>query len=84
MRRNLLATIAATIGLIGVLPAPAIAAPETSQRITVQNFAFQGNTAFSHDKLKQVVQSWLGHPIGFDDLLKVREAITAHYSKRDM
>jgi hemolysin activation/secretion protein len=81
MRRNLLATIVATIGLIGVLPSPAIAAPETSQRITVQNFVFQGNTAFSHDKLTQVVQSWLGHPIGFDDLLKVREAITAHYLK---
>jgi hemolysin activation/secretion protein len=81
MRRNLLATIAATIGLIGILPAPVFAASEPSQQVTVQNFRFQGNTAFSQNNLRKVVQSWLGHPIGFNELLKVREAITAHYLK---
>jgi hemolysin activation/secretion protein len=81
MLRNILATIVATFGLIWQLPAPAMAAPEPSAQITVQNFAFQGNTVFSSAELKAVIQPWLGHPIGFNDLLNVRKAITAHYLK---
>jgi hemolysin activation/secretion protein len=79
MLRTILATIAATFGLIWSFPVLAIALPKPSEQITVQNFAFQGNTVFSSVELKEIIQPWLGHPIGFNDLLNVREAITAHY-----
>jgi hemolysin activation/secretion protein len=81
MLRNILATIVATFGLVWQFPAPVMATPEPSTQITVQNFAFQGNTVFSSAELKAVIQPWLGHPIGFNDLLNVRKAITAHYLK---
>jgi hemolysin activation/secretion protein len=81
MRRTILAAIAATSGLIGQFSQPGIALPKTVEQITVQNFAFQGNTAFTSAELETVIQRWRGHPIGFNDLLDVREAITAHYLK---
>lgn len=63
------------------LPAPTSPAdlPLSSEKITVQQFVFQGNTAFSDAELAQVTASFTGRPITFTELLAARSAVTNYY-----
>ncbi|MGB3513789.1 MAG: ShlB/FhaC/HecB family hemolysin secretion/activation protein [Microcoleaceae cyanobacterium] len=63
------------------LPAPTSPEdlPQSSEKITVQKFVFQGNTAFSDAELAQVTESFTNRPITFIELLAARSAVTNHY-----
>lgn len=60
------------------------AAPEASPgklpgTITINEFKFEGNTAFSSKELAKVTQRFINHPITFAELLEARSAITQYY-----
>ena len=48
-------------------------------KITVQQFQFEGNTAFGIQELRQVTQGFTGRPITFSELLQARSAVTQLY-----
>ncbi|ACK72867.1 Polypeptide-transport-associated domain protein ShlB-type [Gloeothece citriformis PCC 7424] len=47
--------------------------------ITVRQFNYEGNTAFSDQELDRVTQPYLNRPISFAELLQARTAITQLY-----
>ena len=49
--------------------------------ITVSEFDFQGNTAFSDRELQQAVANFTGKPITFSQLLRVEEIIRNKYTE---
>ena len=55
----------------GLLPTPGT--------ITVEQFRFEGNTAFDSGQLAQVTAPFVGRPISFADLLQARSAVTQLY-----
>ena len=57
-------------------PGAAEGIPET---ITVSEFQFVGNTVFSDEELSQLINSFIGRPLQFIDLIQARSIITEHY-----
>lgn len=55
---------------------------ESSEKITVQAFQFEGNTVFSQEELAAVVQSFTQRSLTFEELLQARSAITQFYVDR--
>ncbi|MGK7930584.1 MAG: ShlB/FhaC/HecB family hemolysin secretion/activation protein [Microcystaceae cyanobacterium] len=53
--------------------------PDIPEKITVKDFSFEGNTAFSEAQLTKVVQDYLNRPLSFAELLEARTAITQYY-----
>ena len=53
--------------------------PDVSITIIVEQFSFEGNTAFSNQQLAEVTQSFLNRPITLAELLQARSAITNLY-----
>jgi hemolysin activation/secretion protein len=79
MLRHIIAIVLGTIvGTFHSLPARS---SELIAKITVQQFEFEGNTAFGEAELDTVVQPWLGRPLGFPQLQAARDAITTHYAQ---
>ena len=64
-------------------PSPPVVEEElptnTSGTITVKQFRFEGNTAFSDETLREITKSYLQRPITFAELLQARSAITQLY-----
>ncbi|MDJ0659586.1 MAG: ShlB/FhaC/HecB family hemolysin secretion/activation protein [Crocosphaera sp.] len=56
--------------------------PNIPGTITVQQFRFEGNTAFDSEELREVIQEFVDRPLSFAELLQVRSAITQHYVDR--
>jgi hemolysin activation/secretion protein len=64
-------------------PAPTPTSPGLSDipgTITVKQFKFIGNTAFSNNELREVVKDFLNKPISFAELLQVEEIIKNKYT----
>lgn len=79
MLRHLIAiSLGAIVGSLCCLPA---LSSEIISEITVQQFEFEGNTAFSDAELAAVVRPWLGRALEFIQLQAVRDAITNHYAQ---
>jgi hemolysin activation/secretion protein len=55
--------------------------PEIPGSITVTKFEFEGNTAFSNQKLIDATADYLNRPITFAELLQVENIITTLYTK---
>ncbi|MCP6760539.1 MAG: ShlB/FhaC/HecB family hemolysin secretion/activation protein [Fischerella sp. CENA71] len=55
--------------------------PGISGTITIQKFDFQGNTAFSNERLSEATKPFLNRPITFAELLQVENIITNLYIK---
>ncbi|MGC9525342.1 MAG: ShlB/FhaC/HecB family hemolysin secretion/activation protein [Limnospira sp.] len=53
--------------------------PEESVTIVVEQFAFEGNTAFDDEELARVTEPFLNRPITFAELLQARSAVTDLY-----
>lgn len=49
--------------------------------VTVSEFNFQGNTAFSEEELQQEIANFTGEPITFSQLLQVEEIIRNKYTE---
>ncbi len=47
--------------------------------ITVKQFQFEGNTAFTDEELAEIIQDYTNRPITFAELLQAEAAITKHY-----
>lgn len=52
-------------------------------QIQVQQFEFEGNTAFSDDELREVIKDYLNIPLSFAQLVEAQEKITAFYIKNN-
>lgn len=52
---------------------------EPSQTLVIERFIFEGNTAFTDEKLAEITQSFLNRPITFSELLQARSAVTDLY-----
>ncbi len=52
---------------------------DTSEQITVNQFEFIGNTAFSDEELAEVTAEFTNRPITFAELLNARTAVTQLY-----
>jgi hemolysin activation/secretion protein len=50
--------------------------------LTVKNFEFIGNTKFSSEKLQLIVKSYLGKTITYQDLQRIRDALTNLYVEK--
>ena len=50
--------------------------------ITIEQFKFIGNTAFSEEELAKEVEEFTGHPITFAELLSARTKITELYTSK--
>ena len=64
-------------------PAPTPTPPGLSEipgTITVREFQFVGNTAFSNEELKEVLKDFTGKPISFAELLQAEEIIKNLYT----
>lgn len=48
-------------------------------KITIQQFKFEGNTAFSDEKLQQLLNAYIGKELTFSELLQTRTIITKYY-----
>ncbi len=48
--------------------------------IRVENFEFEGNTAFSDEELAEVTKAFTGKDLTFAELLQARSAVTKHYT----
>lgn len=55
--------------------------PEIPGSITVTKFEFEGNTAFSNQKLIEATADYINRPITFAELLQVENVITTLYIK---
>ncbi|NWF62533.1 MAG: ShlB/FhaC/HecB family hemolysin secretion/activation protein [Fischerella sp.] len=55
--------------------------PEIPGSITISKFEFEGNTAFSDEKLNAAIANFLNRPIAFSELLQVENVITDLYTK---
>lgn len=53
--------------------------PKIPGTITVKEFEFQGNTAYSDGELQKVTKDFRGQPITFAELLQARTAVTQKY-----
>ena len=53
--------------------------PEVPGEIVVEQFIFEGNTAFSDEELAEVIKSFIGRPLSFGELLGARSAIAELY-----
>lgn len=64
-------------------PSPPVVEEElptnTSGTITVKEFRFEGNTAFTDGELREITNAYLQRPITFAELLQARSAITQLY-----
>jgi hemolysin activation/secretion protein len=62
-------------------PVPATTQPMLSQadRFLVRRFTFSGATAFSNEKLDEIVRPWVGREITLDDLEEARRQVTLLY-----
>ncbi len=59
---------------------PLIAPPlDSTETIIIEQFIFEGNTAFSDQELAEETQSFLNRPITFAELLQARSAVTNLY-----
>ncbi len=61
------------------LPEGEVTFPEVPGTVVVEQFLFEGNTAFSDEKLAEVTAPFRGRSIGFSELLGARSAITELY-----
>lgn len=63
------------------LPAPTDSGEPADEAVTVvvEQFAFEGNTAFSDEELARVTAPFLNRPITFAELLLARSAVTDLY-----
>lgn len=61
-------------------PVPVPDSLEVPGTITVKEFNFLGNTAFSDDELKQALQQLIGRPISFAELLEAESIIKEKYT----
>lgn len=52
---------------------------EDSQTLAIEQFIFEGNTAFTDEELAAVTQPFLNRPITFAELLQARSAVTNLY-----
>jgi hemolysin activation/secretion protein len=53
--------------------------PQNNLRVTVQYFAFRGNSQISNAELEPLLAKYKGHPINFDDLQTATDEITKYY-----
>jgi hemolysin activation/secretion protein len=53
--------------------------PQNNLRVTVQYFAFRGNSQISNAELEPLLAKYKGHPISFDELQAAAEEITKYY-----
>lgn len=63
-------------------PALPPASEDIPDRIVVERFIFEGNTAFGQQELAAVTAPFTGRPITFDELLQARSAVTQLYVDR--
>ncbi|MFB2769096.1 ShlB/FhaC/HecB family hemolysin secretion/activation protein [Pelatocladus sp. BLCC-F211] len=61
------------------LPPESPTLPGTPGTITIQKFDFEGNTAFSNERLSEATKPFLNRPITFAELLQVENIITNLY-----
>ncbi|MBW4508008.1 MAG: ShlB/FhaC/HecB family hemolysin secretion/activation protein [Scytonematopsis contorta HA4267-MV1] len=61
-------------------PVPSQPSVEIPGNITVTKFEFEGNTAFSQEKLRKVTEGFLNRPLSFAELLQVEAVITKLYT----
>lgn len=54
--------------------------PTFAGTITVKEFEFVGNTAFSNEELAEVTQEYTNRPLTFAELLEAEEAVNEFYS----
>lgn len=52
---------------------------EVPGEIVVEEFIFEGNTAFSDEELAELIKSFIGRPLSFSELLGARSAIAELY-----
>lgn len=55
--------------------------PEIPGTVTVTQFEFEGNTAFSDEELSEAVQEFTKKPITFTQLLQIEEVISNKYTE---
>lgn len=62
-------------------PAPPLLEERSTppRRITIAQFEFDGNTAFSDEELAQVTAPFVNRPITFTELLQAEAAVTKYY-----
>ncbi len=60
-------------------PQPPEDSIDRSQTLVVEQFIFEGNTAFSDADLAKITQPFTGRPITFTELLQARSAVTQLY-----
>ncbi|MFE1745008.1 ShlB/FhaC/HecB family hemolysin secretion/activation protein [Coleofasciculus sp. H7-2] len=66
-------------------PPPTTAEPkpgEVPETITVKQFEFEGNTAFSDEELAEATKGFTNRSLGFAEIYEVRSAITKFYRER--
>jgi hemolysin activation/secretion protein len=51
-------------------------------QVTVEYFAFSGNTQFSNAELQALLVKYKGHPVSFDDLQAAANVITEYYRQQ--
>jgi len=54
--------------------------PKIHHTNVIQGFEFIGNTAFSHEELAKLTQSFIGKPINFSEILQIEAIITKFYT----
>lgn len=60
-------------------PEPPDTLPDVSDTLIVEQFVFEGNTAFSDEELAEVTAPFTGRPVTFAELLQARSAVTELY-----
>lgn len=56
-----------------------ISPSESTATITISEFIFEGNTAFSNEELAEAVKEYRDRPLSFSELLQVPDKITQYY-----
>ncbi|NEP39643.1 MAG: ShlB/FhaC/HecB family hemolysin secretion/activation protein [Okeania sp. SIO2H7] len=64
------------------LPQGEVTFPDVPATVVVEEFVFEGNTAFSDRELAEVTAEFIGRPIGFNELLTARTAISDLYVRK--
>ncbi len=63
----------------GTTPGEQESFPDVPGTVVVEKFVFEGNTAFSDQKLAEITASFIGRPLSFSELLQARSAISELY-----
>ncbi len=53
--------------------------PNSDNTFIIEQFNFEGNTAFTDDELAELTKNFINRPITFTELLQARSEVTAYY-----